>query len=131
MFRHQYSKTVYATAMFLSLISQVVARVLIHQGYPVLQSYLASAFPSLIIILLIMRSEYLASSTKQLFNSTSNNEDPELLAYLQTRLIGMVGRKDIAYQLVNDEKLRRPGKPEWWYWKAAIDSRPSGITRWD
>lgn len=42
---------------------------------------------------------------------------------VERRLIGMVnGSRSTARRLVDREKVRHPGKPEQWYWEAAIES---------
>jgi len=56
---------------------------------------------------------------KTLLRTIPDRVNPEV----EQRLIGMVnGDRETAHRLVDREKLRYAGKPEQWYWEAAIES---------
>ena len=55
-------------------------------------------------------------------NNTSSSQNPHSNLGLQKELISRLqGDRDAANRLVNNLKIKNPGKPEDWYWQRAIE----------
>ena len=117
--KQQYHPQAHQIAWLGALLCNTIARVLIFQGVPNLQAYSIAGVPALLILLWIMFLNSHASNVVQYKPVEQEND----LSFLKKRLVNMVyGDRELAHRLVSLEKAKRGGKPEAWYWQAAIDA---------
>lgn len=117
--KREYHPLVWTIAWVGALFSNAIARILILHGVSTLQAYLICGIPALLLLRWAMSLNPHASNVFQYKPVEQEND----LSFLKKRLINMVyGDRELAYRLVSLEKSRRGGKPEEWYWQAAIDA---------
>ncbi len=129
----------WGTGIYLTFINSAlanasfaVAQKLIANGTSEFRAYLVTGVPLACVLILLsiwvswtaagLPGHSTAPPQRTSQPRPSRGSSNPRLVELQRQLVRMVGGQiDVACRLVSCEKARLPGKPEVWYWEAAIE----------